>query len=83
MLFGLAKWRIPGVVSMRNHIAHILRMYRIEDGEEVGSVRVAILRVLVLQVFHHFTVTTELWVDVFDSQLIILRHSDKLAFGYR
>ena len=58
-------------------------MYRIENGEEVGSVRVAILRVLVLQVFHHFTVTTKLGVYVFDSQLIILRHSDKLAFGNR
>ena len=58
-------------------------MHRVEDGVEVGSVRVAILWVLVLQVFHDLTVSMELGKDVFDTQFIILRHSDKLTFCYR
>ena len=58
-------------------------MHRVEDGVEVGSVRVAVLWVLVLQVLHDLIVSMELGEDVLDTQLIILRHSDKLAFGYR
>ena len=83
MLFGLAKRRIPGVIGVRNHITYELRMYCVEDGEEVRPVRVAIFWVLVLQVLHHLTITMELGEDVLDSEFIILRHSDKLAFGYR
>ena len=58
-------------------------MHRVEDGEEVGPVRVAVIWVLILQVLHDFTVSIELGEDVLDTKLIILRHSDKLAFGYR
>ena len=79
----MAKRRIPGVVGMHDHVTHVLRMHRVEDGEEVGSVRVAILWVLVLQILHDFTVSMELGEDVFDAQFIILGHSDKLAFCYR
>ena len=57
-------------------------MHCVEDGVEVRPVRVEIFRVLVLQVLHDFAVSMELGKDVFDSQLIILGHSDKLAFGY-
>ena len=80
MLFSLAIRCKSGAVGVSNHIAHILWMHRVEDGEEVRSVRVSVLWVLVLQVLHHVTVFTELGEDVFDTQLIIMRHSDKLAF---
>ena len=82
-LFGLAERRIPGVVGMRNHIAHVLRMHRVEDGVEIRSIWCAILWVFVLQILHDFAISKELGEDIFDTQLIILRHSDKLAFGYR
>ena len=82
MLFGLAVRREPGAVGVCNHIAHILWMHSVENGEEVWPVRVSVLWVLVLQVLHHVTVFTELGEDVFDTQLIIMRHSDKLAFCY-
>ena len=82
MLFGLAERRIPGVVGVRNHIAHVLGMHRVEDSEEIRSIWVAILWVFVLQILHDFTISKELGEEVFDTQLIILRNSDKLAFGY-
>ena len=83
MLFGLAERRIPGVVGVRNHIAHVLGMHRVEDSEEIRSIWVAILWVFVLQILHDFTISKELGEEVFDTQLIILRNSDKLAFSYR
>ena len=68
---------------MCNHIAHVLRMHRVEDGVEIRSIWCAILWVFVLQILHDFAISKELGEDIFDTQLIILRHSDKLAFGYR
>ena len=68
---------------MRNHVTHVLRVDCVEDGVEVGPVRVAILRVLVLQVLHHFTVAKELGENVLYAELVILRHIDGLAFRYR
>ena len=58
-------------------------MDRIENRVKVGPVRVAILRVLILQVLHHFTVAEKLGEDVLDAELVILRHIDGLAFCYR
>ena len=82
-LLVLAGRRVPGVVRVRNHIAHVLRVHRVKDGVEVGPVRVAVFWVLVLQVLHHFSVRFELGVDVLDAQLVILGHSDERAFRYR
>ena len=83
MLFGLAERRIPGGVSVRNHISHVIRMHCVEDGEKIRSIWVAILRVLILQILHDLAISKELGEEVFDSQLIIMRNSDKLAFIYR
>ena len=82
MLFGLAERRIPSVVGVRNHIAHVLRMHCVEDGEKIRSVWIAIFWVFVLQILHDFAISEKLWEDVFDTQFIILRNCDKLAFGY-
>ena len=79
----MALRRISGVVSVRNHVAHVLRVHRVENGVEVGPVRVAILWVLILQVLHDFSVSKELWVDVLNAELVILRHSDELTIRYR
>ena len=82
MLFGLAERRIPGIVGVRNHIAHVLGMHRVENGEEIRSVWSAILWIFVLQILHDFAISKELGEKVFDTQFIILRNCDELAFGY-
>ena len=68
---------------MSNHIAHVLRVHGVEDRVEVGSVGVAVLGVLILQVSHHGRIVFELWEDVLDSELVILWHSDELALCHR
>ena len=68
---------------MGDHFAHILRVHCVEDRVEVGSVRVAVLGVLVLQVLHDGRVIFEFGEDVLDSKLVILWHSYKLAFCHR
>ena len=68
---------------MSNHIAHILRVHCVEDRVEVGTVRVAVLGVLVLQVLHDGRVMFEFGENVLDSELVILRHSDELALCHR
>ena len=65
---------------MSNHIADVLRVHGVEDRVEVGSVGVAVLGVLVLQVSHHGSIVFELGEDMLDSELVILWHSDELAF---
>ena len=66
MLFGLAERRIPGAVSVRNHISHVIRMHCVEDGEKIRSIWVAILRVLILQILHDLTVSMEPREDVLE-----------------
>ena len=62
---------------MLNHIFDMLRMDRIEHGEEVLAIRIPILRIDVLQILHNFRVTFELRVDMLDTQLIVLRYIDR------
>ena len=72
----------PGTVGMLNHVTNIVGVHRVEDGEEVGSVREPVLRVLVLQILHHLAIAKELWEHVLDTELVIMGNSDELAIAH-
>ena len=64
------------------HVANILRVYSIQDSKEVGSIGVPVLRVFILKVLRDIAVIYELGIDLFDTDLIILWHCDKLGFTH-
>ena len=68
--------REPLGLSMLNHLADILRVYRIENSEEVFAIRVSVGRIIILQIQHHFGIVFELWKDVPHTELIVHGHVD-------
>lgn len=79
---GLSIGGKSSAVGMRYHVANVLRMYGAQDSEEVGSIRVPVLRIFILKIFHDFAVVEELGKDLFDTDLIIFWYRNKLGFTH-
>ena len=69
------------LVCVSDQIAHVVGMHGVEDSVEVGSVRILVLRVVVLQILHDIRICFELGKDVIHTKLIELRHVYKLALA--
>ena len=69
------------LVCVSDQIAHVVWMHSVEDSVEVGSVRILVLRVVVLQILHDIRICFELGKDVIHTKLIELRHVNKLALA--
>ena len=73
--------RKPLGLSVLNHIADMLWVYRIENSVEVFAIRVSVGRIIILQIQHHFSIVFELRKDVPHTQLIVLGHVDRVSLA--
>ena len=69
--------REPLGLGVLNHLADMLRVYRVENSEEVFTVRVSVGRIAILQILHHLDIIFELWKDVLHTELIVHGHVDR------
>ena len=79
MLVSFTVGSEPLSIGMGDHLADILRMDGVQNCHEVGSVRVSILRVFILQILHHLSVLKKLGEDVLHTELIIFGSRTELA----